>query len=307
MRAEAHVDSVRETRLSNFDGPVPHKRGPKYPQAPKAAHVFNPYWVSAFVGGRGSGKTYAAARMLLQYERFGLIDPDTKKPVCQRIVIISPSFDSNPVWTGLKHLDPADVHEKYSEDTLQDILDDIKAEKANTDEYLAKLELFKAIKKIKHEDDLTPEMEDLLEETDGDVRRLHKPRYTARCVVFLILDDLVGSGAYDNKSKNLLTSVTLKNRHSGICVAFLVQNMKAVPKSIRVNISLWFLFSFANKRSVLDDLYIEVSRLVTEQQFERLYAHATADDHGFLLVDLGSGVPKPQRFRAGFDRFLTLS
>ena len=301
------MSQVQETRIPNFDGPVPHKKGQKYPYPPKKAHVFNPYWVAAYVGGRGSGKTFGCARMLYQYQTHGLIDPDTGKPCCQRIVLISPSFDSNPVWTGLKHLDPADIHETYSEETLQAVLDDIKAEKADTDAYIAKLELFRKMKRVKHEDDLTPEMADLLEETDGDVRNVRKPKYAARCVVFLILDDLVGSGCYSNQSRNLLTNVTLKNRHLGINVAFLVQNMKAVPKSLRNNISLWMLFQFANRKAVLDDLYVEVSRLVTEQQFTALYAHATADDHGFLTVDLGSGVPKAQRFRAGFDKFIAVS
>lgn len=299
--------AVQETTIPHFDGPVPHKKGQKYPFAPKKAHAFNPFWVAAFVGGRGSGKTYGCARLLYQYQTFGLIDPDTHKPACQRIIIISPSFDSNPVWTGLKHLDPADVHEVYTEDTLQAVLDDVKDEKAATEAYLAKLDLFRKMKKVKQEEDLTPEMEDLLEETDGGVQNIEKPRFPARCVTFLILDDLVGSGCYNNQAKNLLTNVTLKNRHIGVCVAFLVQNMKAVPKSVRNNISLWFLFQFANKKAVLDDLYVEVSRLVTEKQFEALYAHATADDHGFLTCNLSTGVPKAQRFRAGFDKYITVA
>ena len=119
--------SVIEQPIPDFQGGVPHKKGQKYPYPPKGAHAFSPYWVGAFVGARSSGKTYGCARLLYQYQQHGLIDPDTGKPCAQRVVLISPSADANPVWTGLKHLAPEDIHDSYSEELLQTVIDDVRA------------------------------------------------------------------------------------------------------------------------------------------------------------------------------------
>ena len=73
------------------------------------------------------------------------------------------------------------------------------------------------------------------------------PRFPNGCVVYLVLDDLVGTNLYKSTGKSAFTNL-LKNRHLGINILMLVQNLKAVPKSIRTNSSLFVIFKFALKK-----------------------------------------------------------
>ncbi len=78
--------------------------------------------------------------------------------------------------------------------------------------------------------------------------------------------------------------------------------MKSVPRSIRMNESVFVLFKFANAKVVLD-LYEEVSSLVTEQEFESIYRYATDDDHGSLVIDT-TQPDKRMRFKKGWDEVI---
>ena len=64
------------------------------------------------------------------------------------------------------------------------------------------------------------------------------------------------------------------------------------------------LFKFANRDVVLETLYEEVSNLVTQKQFARLYDFATADDHDFLVIDQSQ--PKSDRIRKTYNVALSV-
>ena len=47
------------------------------------------------------------------------------------------------------------------------------------------------------------------------------------------------------------------------------------------------LGKFSNKRSILEDLYVEVSSVLKENEFESLYNKAIgSNEHGALIIDL---------------------
>ena len=81
------------------------------------------------------------------------------------------------------------------------------------------------------------------------------------------------------------------------------QNLKAIPKSIRTNTSLFVLFKFASTK-ILENSYEEVSSIITLQKFEALYLHATANEHDALVMDFTQD--KSQRFKKNFDIILSL-
>ena len=63
--------------------------------------------------------------------------------------------------------------------------------------------------------------------------------------------------------------------------------MKSVPKDMRLNCNLFYLAKFSNKKSILNDIYEEVSSVLTENEFENLYDKAINDNpHGALIIDL---------------------
>ena len=68
-----------------------------------------------------------------------------------------------------------------------------------------------------------------------------------------------------------------------------VQSIKAVPKNIRLNCSVFQLAAFKNKKIILSDIYEEVSNVLNLEQFEELYDYATSKPYGSLIIDTTNG------------------
>ena len=86
------------------------------------------------VESRGSGKTYNICKLISHYEQNKLIDIDgVIHPL--RTVVISPTLDANPIFKQLKSLDEADIHDKFSDELLQTIVDGIKHHKEETETF----------------------------------------------------------------------------------------------------------------------------------------------------------------------------
>ena len=76
------------------------------------------------------------------------------------------------------------------------------------------------------------------------------------------------------------------------------QNLKAIPKSTLTNTSLFVLFKFASTKKLLD-LYDEVSSTLPLEKFEKLYLHATQNDHDSLVIDFTTD--KINKLKKNFD------
>ena len=77
------------------------------------------------VASRGSGETYNSVKLIKHYEDNKLIDNDNViHPL--RTIVISPTLDANPIFNNLKSLAKEDKHEKYCDDLLQTIINDIR-------------------------------------------------------------------------------------------------------------------------------------------------------------------------------------
>ena len=239
------------------------------------------YFVSLFIGSRGSGKTFSCCQLLKLYEKYGLAMAG--RYMQQRIILPSPTAPANPVFTALKNLDSSDIHGTYSDSLLMDIMDDIATERIKTAEYQKKLSLWNKCLKMKNLYEL--DQEELIQLELMHYEPPELPRFPNGVVNFLILDDLVGSTAYKATGKSALTNLVLRNRHMGINILMMTQNLKSVPKSIRSNTSLFVIFKFASKRIIVDDLYEELSNCVTLENFEKLIDFATVDEHDCLVID----------------------
>ena len=257
------------------------------------------YWNMLNIGARGSGKTYTIVQMIKHYEKHKIMRDGVQHFL--RCHLISPTIQSNEIYQSLESLDmKKDAHDDYSDTLLLSIIDDIKAEKKEYDKYLLYKKYYeKFIKtpesKLDKLYDEEPEIFHLLEEYDyqhpKDIK--HEPPK----VNIVILDDLLGSDAFTKKTKSVLTNAMIKNRHMGICFALLVQSIKAVPKNIRLNCSVFQLAAFKNKKTILEDIYEEVSNVIGIDQFEELYDHATKKPYGSLIIDTTNG----KRFLSNLD------
>jgi len=260
------------------------------------------------VASRGSGKTFNICKLISHYEQNKLIDNDGKiHPL--RTIVISPTLDANPIFKNLKSLDEKDIHDKFSDELLQSIVEGIKTDKEETDAYNKYIEAYKKamnVSKTKMIDffDKNPDIYDILKVYDfEDPEEIPKPKNLVAPVNIIILDDLMATGAFTNKKLSSLTNNLIKNRHNGISFAILAQSVKSIPKNIRLNCNVFFVGKFASKKVVLEDLYEEVSNVLTIEQFEELYDTATNEQYGSLIIDCSH---KEKRFMRGLDTQLII-
>lgn len=287
-----------EKRESGYKPPVLKYKSTAYPQSPNPA-LPRQYFVGAFIGPRGQGKTYAACQLIRAFEESPPRNPDgTAQDL--RTFAISPTYDANECFRALKSLDEKDVHRSYNSGVLQGILDSIEEEKEATERYREEMRIYRKWQKTRRVEDL--KNAELLFLDENDFEPPEPPRYPNGVSNYLMVDDMIGTSIYTS-GRNPFTNLLLRNRHHRINILLMSQHLKAVPRSVRGNVSLWWVGKFGT-RSILPDLYEEVgSALVSEPQFEALYDTATADQYGALVVDFSK--PKSERFSQSFYSVLT--
>ena len=264
------------------------------------------YWNLLSVASRGSGKTYNIVKLIKHYEDNKLTDNDGKvHPL--RTIVISPTLDANLIFNNLKSLDEKDKHDKYSDELLQSIVDEIKKDKEETEAYHKYVEAYKKTSHVRENKlndffEKNPEIYEILKTHNfDDPDEIPPPKHLISPVNIVVLDDLMATGAFTNKRLSSLTNNLIKNRHNGISFAILAQSVKSIPKNIRLNCNVFFIGKFASKAVILEDLYEEVSNILTPQQFEELYDKATQEQYGALIIDSSH---KTKRFLSGLDKEL---
>ena len=264
------------------------------------------YWNLLSVASRGSGKTYNIVKLIKHYEDNKLTDNDGKvHPL--RTIVISPTLDANLIFNNLKSLDEKDKHDKYSDELLQSIVDEIKKDKEETEAYHKYVEAYKKTSHVQENKlndffEKNPEIYEILKTHNfDDPDEIPPPKHLISPVNIIVLDDLMATGAFTNKRLSSLTNNLIKNRHNGISFAILAQSVKSIPKNIRLNCNVFFIGKFASKAVILEDLYEEVSNILTPQQFEELYDKATQEQYGALIIDSSH---KTKRFLSGLDKEL---
>ena len=238
--------------------------------------------------------------MITHYEKHKITKDGVEYKL--RTHLISPTIQANEIYQSLDSLNmKKDSHDNYSDQLLLDIIEDVKTEKAEYDKYLLykkSYDKFMKTPESKYEKlyETDPEIFNLLEEYDY----IHPSEFKHEPpkVNIIILDDLLGSNAFTRKTQSVLTNAMIKNRHMQICFAVLVQSIRAVPKTIRMNCSVFQLAKFGSKKVVLQDIYEEVSNIITIEKFEQLYDFATSKKYGSLIIDTTHG---EKRFLSNLD------
>jgi hypothetical protein len=293
---------VIETKLDGFNGKLKYDKL-NYPQC-SCGKCPRFYWNMLNIGARGSGKTYTICQMIKHYETHKILRDGVEYKL--RTHLISPTIQANEIYQSLNSLDmKKDAHENYTDKLIIDIIDDIKAKKAKYDDYLLYKKYYEKVMKTPENKldalyEKEPEVFNLLEKYD--FKNPKEIEHEPPAVNIIILDDLLGSDAFSKKTKSVLTNAMIKNRHIGVCFAVLVQSIRAVPKNIRLNCSVFQLATFKNKKMILEDIYEEISNVIDIDGFEELYDHATAKPYGSLIIDTTNG----KRFLSNLDFELSL-
>ena len=114
-----------------------------------------------------------------------------------RVILFCPTAHSvaNPIYETLKNLDDEDIVLNYSDDILLDKLQDIEQLKQYIEDYNEYIKVWKKYMAIDEDMSLLlPDELLILSKFDfTDPEYLKKPKYKYPPVVFLILDDMIGS------------------------------------------------------------------------------------------------------------------
>lgn len=298
--------NITEDKISNLNNDPPQFKKKLYP-IPNDPNIQRPYHITCAVGQRGSGKTFAIVKMLLNQEKSGFRDAVTGDKVAIRHILFSPTIKGNPVFTALKYLDEDDMINEYTEEKLYDILDEIEENNKETERYKKYRIAYERYKKMTDEELEKCKDYDFLailfEYDFEDWKTLAKPKYPNGCITNIILDDcLANKSAFSAKKGSLLVKTILNSRHHAVNVIVASQNLKSINKAIRNNVDVWILFKFKSEKIVLDDLYPEVSGMVSPEEFLSLYHYATTNPNDALIID--DKAERGDKFKLNFDVIL---
>ena len=293
---------IVEEQIKNLDNQVVKVKKRKVPRSINQDLV-PLYFTACFTGCKNSGKSYGLVKMLKNFESNSIYDEDKNKiPI--RIILICPTANSsaNPIYKTLKDLDEDDIHTEYSDTLLNQILDDIKAEKEEIEERVKYIKTYNKFLKSKTLKNLKEEELLLLFQYDyASPEELPKLKYDFPPAVFLILDDMIGNNDCFKKGNCTISNLTIKHRHLGINLIYTTQNPKSIPNIIRANIDLWVLYRFSNVNIIIDKCYEEVSSIISEEDFMKLYLHATKEPYNAFVIDTHPSTDNKRRFKKNFD------
>jgi len=282
---------INEVHVPNglVNGPVKHKKI-KQPHSPK--ELFKLHSLCAFIGERGSGKTHAMVNLSKRYLENGSFT---------RIFIISPTYESNPIFHVLD-ADPEDVYSNVHT-SLADVEDILKKCEQDSDDYDDYHAYMKAYVKWKRNKKLSLDDKTMLENNNYE-----KPPEIPRPSPLLIVDDMSHSDIYSTSRQNPFINLCLRHRHinhgKGITIFLAAQTFRSgIPLALRQNIQQYFIWPTRDETQ-LEAIYHEVANLIDHDTFVELYKKATKSSHDFLTIDNNPAHPSLQ-FRRNFDTFLT--
>ena len=302
--AENMWEATGKKPLENWNNKLVKFSKVVYPQSLDSNTPQN-YFLAIFCGARGSGKTFLLTKLLKTLEEKKIYE--NGKAIPQRIILICSTAhsDSNKVFKSLKNLDwEQDVITDYSDIALTDKMTELKKDITDYKDYKAYREAWTSFLKKKVED-LTEEEMLLLDKYKFiEFKEFPKPKFPDGFIIHWICDDMLGQSIF-KQGKSPFTNLCIRNRHvipGNIIIS--TQSMMAIPKTIRLNANLIVMFKFANKQSVINDIYPVVSAYITEEQLTELYEYATEEPHDALVID---GTHGKIVFKKNFDKLLSFS
>jgi len=231
------------------------------------------------VGSKNSGKSYAMTSLLKMFEENPIYDYKGNE-LEQRIKLFSPTAlnESNVVFKNLKNLKIEDIHLEYTDEILEEILQDIKF---NVDEVNQYEKYLKTLDKFNNTN---------IPLTDEEYWMLYNNNYMPmeekkHIITHICFDDLIGDKETFKKSRDSgLVKFLLKHRHLYTNVFITTQYINAITPIIKNNIDIFCLFKYANLNDILKKFYPCVSGIMNEEQFKELYLHSTNEKYNFISI-----------------------
>ena len=289
------------------------------PPQPRNQDLPPTYNILLSASPKGGGKTYNVIQLLTNYENSGFIAQDGTDVRMRTIWISGGTSRSkqNSILDTLKSLDDEDRIdlEDDVDEYMKILYEDIKQERDDIEAYNIYRKVYDKYMKSKTLSNLTMEELTLLRwkdfidpKEDPDAPRdnegnlLYNPR-----MVFLVLDDMIGSDGYGTARKNFINRLSIKSRHEseelvGLNLIFITQSFKAVPSIIRKQTDLFVLLKSASRQYIIDAISEEVGSHFSKEEILHYYDEIMKVPYGSLILSIHKKEKDENRVRMGWTQ-----
>ncbi len=292
---------IKETVIQSL--PAPHFQITKRKEPQSSNPDLPPLFFSCLItGSKNSGKTYAMTSLLKLFEKNPIYDIHGNE-LEQRIILFSPTAkaETNIIFKNLEFLNDDDIYLEYDDETLEELLVEIKANVDAVNEYEKYLKILEKYEKTNQE--ITDEEYWILYQNNFETIQPVQHKIT-----HFVFDDLIGDKNTFKKARDSgLVKFLLKHRHLYCNIFITTQYVSAIQPIIRNNIDIFCIFKYANLKDILMKFYPVVSGIMTEDQFKELYLHATEDKYNFLTVITHNALKGKLLIRKNWNTNLTIS
>jgi hypothetical protein len=146
------------------------------------------------------------------------------------------------------------------------------------------------------------EQQRLIQELHDEKNLGKAAKFTADRMI-VVLDDQAGMFKGGN-TNNPMVNYVIRHRHVSSSVIIVTQAYKAIPKTIRTNCNALILFDIPNL-SELKVIYEENPEGLNEEEWMKVYQHATADPFSFMYIN--NKFNKGERIYKNFTHLLQVS
>jgi hypothetical protein len=270
---------------------------------------------------KGGGKTYNVVQLLTNYENSGFISQDGNDVKMRTIWISGGTAQSKQnsildTLTSLHNEDRINMEDDVDEQ-MKILYEDLKQERDDIEAYNIYRKVYNKYIKSKKMTNLSLEELTLLKfkdfidpDDDPDCPRdlngniLYNPR-----MVFLVLDDMIGSDGYGNNRKNFINRLAIKSRHEseelvGLNLIFIAQSFKAIPPVIRKQTDIFVLLKSASRNYIIDAIAEEVGSHFSKNQIEKYYDEIMKIPYGSLILSIHKKEQETHRVRMGWDKII---
>jgi len=251
----------------------------------------------------GAGKSYSFTTLLKLYEKYGIYDHQGNK-MNMRIILISPTIHSsaNSVLQLLK-INEEDKIMHYSDEILEEKINELIEEQETLREWNLYVDAYKKFHKYNDIETMTDEELEILDKFNG-FENDEIPKRKTENIYFIIFDDMISSGAFGNKKKSKLNNLIILCRHHNINIFITAQHLKAIPPLIRSNCRVYVIFKSNNYKKLLENVYSEISGIISQEKFEELYHYSTNKINDAMVVILHNGLDEKYRIRKNWTDYL---
>ena len=307
-------------KLKNITNKIEFGKSYKTPisKDPNLPPIYNIMLVS---GPKGSGKGVIINHYLQLNEKAGFKMPNEENVEMRIIWLAGGTSKSkqNNILDELKTLhedDRIDLDPENPNEKLKEIYEGIKDERDLIKAYNIYRKVYKKYINSKDLADLTIDELTLLnfknfispsDDPDAPRTKDGKDLYYPR-VVFMVVDDLIGSDVFSNNKKgNFFNSIAIKSRHDSkdlvpINLIFITQSFKAIPTRIRTNTDIFILLKNANREYILDAISNEISSHFTKEELMIVYDQVMKIKFGSLILSIHKKELKENRIRIGWSQ-----